>query len=445
MNRQRSLFNTFYFVEEFLLVLGWPFILALMVNTRFLRLVINVSSQPHYIFIYSALFVLSGFFLNRYQRPMIRKWIDEISSLWLIQVVHFLMTTFVFIYMHPELSRFSLVIVHGTLFFALSLHVLWGRFIQRKLFDANVLVENVLMINVSSHALDYIDTIKQNPRFTQIIKEVIVHDEATLEHIEDVIKHSSCFHAIISDEGQNHDWLKKVIHLCDQQGIQTSFLPYTQTFMTSPNQFDVIGQHKLYSTRDIPLNHFINRLIKRMLDILLSLFGLLVLFPLFVLIAILIKLTSPGSIFFTQERMGYQKKAFKLIKFRTMQEAKTQSWVGAHDPRITRVGHWLRVTSLDELPQLLNVLVGNMSCVGPRPERVEFIESLSQLVSHYQLKHTVKPGMTGWAQIHGYRGNTSLQKRIEHDLYYLQNWTLFLDLYILLRTVLLGFINKEEL
>lgn len=445
MNRQRSLFNTFYFVEEFLLVLGWPFILTLLYNTRFLRLLTNVSNLPHLIFIYSSLFVLSGFFLNRYQKPMIRKWVDEISSLWLIQVVHFLMTTFVFIYMYPELSRFSFVVVHVSLFILLSLHVLWGRFIQKKLFNANILIENILVINVASHALDYIETVSQNPRFTQVIKERIEHHESNIENINDRLKHSSCFHAIISDEGQNQSWLKEVIHLCDQQGIQTTYLPFNQTFMSSPQKFDVIGQHKLYATREIPLNHFLNRMIKRCLDICVSSLGLILLLPLFVCIGILIKLSSKGPIFFTQERMGYQKKAFKLVKFRTMTLDENQSWIGAHDPRITPIGRWLRVTSLDELPQLWNVFVGNMSCVGPRPERIEFIESLSALVNYYQLKHTIKPGMTGWAQIHGYRGNTSLQKRIEFDLYYIQNWTLFLDIYILMRTLLLGFINKEEL
>jgi exopolysaccharide biosynthesis polyprenyl glycosylphosphotransferase len=397
------------------------------------------------IFIYSSLFVLSGFFLNRYQRPVIRKWIDEISSLWLIQVVHFLMTTFVFIYMHPELSRFSFVVLHVSLFILLSLHVLWGRFIQKKLFNASILIENILVINVASHALDYIETVNQNPRFTQVIKERIEHHEASLDNIKEQLKQSSCFHAIISDEGQDQQWLKEVIHLCDQQGIQTTYLPYTQTFMSSPQKFDVIGQHKLYSTRDIPLNHFLNRLTKRCLDIFVSSVGLMISFPILILIGLLIKLTSKGPIFFTQERMGYQKKAFKLIKFRTMKLDDHQSWIGAHDPRITPIGRILRVTSLDELPQLWNVFVGDMSCVGPRPERIEFIESLSALVNYYQLKHTIKPGMTGWAQIHGYRGNTSLQKRIEHDLYYLQNWTLFLDIYILIRTFLLGFINKEEL
>ncbi|MBS3991661.1 MAG: exopolysaccharide biosynthesis polyprenyl glycosylphosphotransferase [Erysipelothrix sp.] len=445
MNRQRSLFNSFVLIEEFILVLMWPFVLVNFYNTRLLRLIVNILEQAQYITLFALLFVLSGFFFNHYQKPQVRKLIDEIASLWFIQVVHFFMTTFIFIYMNPELSRFSFVIIHGSLFIVLVIHRLWIRWLNVYLFKRDILVENILVINASSHAQQYIETIENNPRFTQKIHEIIPYEDCSLENIASRIKDTQCFHAVISDEGMNQVWLQRALELCDNQGILTTYLPYSQTFMATSDAFDIIGQQRLYPTRAIPLNQFSFRLIKRTLDLLITITGLIVLLPVFVLIATLIKITSPGPIFFVQERMGYQKKPFKCYKFRTMHVSKDQSWIGSHDPRITTIGKWLRFTSLDELPQLYNVLKGEMSCVGPRPERVEFIETLSSSIAKYHIKHTVKPGMTGWAQINGYRGDTSLQKRIEFDLYYLQNWSLGLDIYIILRTALLGFINKGEL
>lgn len=196
-----------------------------------------------------------------------------------------------------------------------------------------------------------------------------------------------------------------------------------------------IGSSILFTASDSPLTGM-NIILKDLFDRSIALF-LLCLFSLPILaIALLIKCTSRGPVFFLQKRMGMNRKEFRIIKFRTMKVSKTskQYWTIRGDNRRTKVGVFLRSTSLDELPQLINVLKGDMSLVGPRPEQPRFVEKFSEEYKHYMLRHKVKSGITGWAQIHGFRGDTSLKKRVQYDLHYIRHWSLWLDLLILIRT-----------
>ncbi|MCK9605939.1 MAG: undecaprenyl-phosphate glucose phosphotransferase [Methylomonas sp.] len=193
--------------------------------------------------------------------------------------------------------------------------------------------------------------------------------------------------------------------------------------------------------------HGINRYIKELEDRLLALIFLLLISPLMLLIAIGVKLSSRGPVFFQQERVGWNNRKFVMLKFRSMPvntEAETGAvWAKPGESRATPFGAFLRKTSLDELPQLINVLRGDMSLVGPRPERPDFVEVFKEQVPNYMKKHMVKAGITGWAQVNGWRGDTDLNQRIEHDLYYIQHWSLWFDLEIALRTVVTGFVNKN--
>jgi Undecaprenyl-phosphate glucose phosphotransferase len=194
--------------------------------------------------------------------------------------------------------------------------------------------------------------------------------------------------------------------------------------------------------------HFgLNVVVKRLMDVALSLIGLILLSPVMGAIALVIKLTSPGPIFYRQERCGLNGRTFWMLKFRTMcVDAETQTgpvWAKKDDPRRTRWGAFLRRTSLDELPQLINVLRGDMSLVGPRPERPIFIHQFSRSIPNYMARHCVKAGITGWAQVHGWRGNTSLRKRVEYDLYYITHWNPWLDLRILWMTIWHGFVHRN--
>jgi len=198
---------------------------------------------------------------------------------------------------------------------------------------------------------------------------------------------------------------------------------------------------------DIPLQGW-KLFLKRSFDLTLALLGILIISPILLIIALLIKLTSKGPIFYIQTRVGVDGRNFKMIKFRTMRvDAEKQTgaiWSPPKDNRVTKIGRYLRRFSIDELPQLFNVIMGNMSLVGPRPERPELVDKFKESIPKYMLRHRVKTGMTGWAQVHGLRGNTPLEKRIEFDIYYIQNWTFRLDLEILWRTILkLKFVDRN--
>ena len=202
----------------------------------------------------------------------------------------------------------------------------------------------------------------------------------------------------------------------------------------------------LIGLRESP--HFgLNIVVKRIMDMALSAVGLIVLSPLMALIALVVKLTSPGPVFYGQERCGLNGRSFHMLKFRSMRvDAEQQTgavWAVKNDDRRTPLGTFLRQTSLDELPQLWNVLMGDMSLVGPRPERPVFIQQFSRTIPNYMARHCVKAGITGWAQVHGWRGNTSLRKRLQYDLYYITHWTPWLDLRILWMTLLHGLIHRN--
>jgi len=195
------------------------------------------------------------------------------------------------------------------------------------------------------------------------------------------------------------------------------------------------------------LSNTFNALVKRCMDIVGSLICIVLFSPIMLLTAIAVKVTSKGPLIFKQERVGLHNEPFRMYKFRTMyvqtEEEERKGWTHKDDPRITKIGRFLRKTSLDEFPQLFNVLKGDMSLVGPRPERPQYVEKFREEIPRYMIKHQVRPGMTGWAQVNGYRGDTSIRKRIEHDLYYIENWTIGLDIKILFLTVFKGFINKN--
>jgi exopolysaccharide biosynthesis polyprenyl glycosylphosphotransferase len=186
---------------------------------------------------------------------------------------------------------------------------------------------------------------------------------------------------------------------------------------------------------------------KRAFDVALSLFIVLLTLPITTLIAIAIKATSRGPVFFLQERVGLNGRVFRMLKFRTMRQGSREEgdtrWTCTNDPRRTVVGVFLRKTNLDELPQFLNVLKGDMSIVGPRPERAHFVERFLEEIDRYNFRHTFKVGITGWAQVNGWRGDTSIAKRVEYDLYYLRNWSLTFDLQIITMTLLRIFNSKN--
>ena len=200
-------------------------------------------------------------------------------------------------------------------------------------------------------------------------------------------------------------------------------------------------------TRRVPLDNWFKNALKRAFDIVFASVAILVTSPVMLFSVLMIKLTSPGPVIFYQERVGLNRKKFMMYKFRSMRvqtdEEERVQWTTKDDPRKTKWGAFMRKTSIDELPQFFNVLKGDMSVVGPRPERPFFVEKFREEIPRYMIKHQVRPGITGWAQVNGLRGDTSIEERINYDLYYIENWTFLFDLQIIFMTVFKGLVNKN--
>ena len=234
---------------------------------------------------------------------------------------------------------------------------------------------------------------------------------------------------------------------CEKTGTKVSIIPFCYRYIPSRPYIDQIDRIPLINIRKIPLDNYANAFLKRTMDYLGAMFLLILCSPILLAAAIGVKLTSPGPVIFKQERVGLNKELFTMYKFRSMvvNDQSNTAWSTNEDPRKTKFGAFIRKFSIDELPQLYNVLKGDMSLVGPRPELPYFVENFQKSVPLYMVKHQVKPGITGLAQVKGYRGDTSIPKRIEWDVYYIENWSLFLDIKILFMTVFKGLRNEEVL
>ncbi len=260
-----------------------------------------------------------------------------------------------------------------------------------------------------------------------------------LGEIEQIISRNPVDQLILTDPRLEHERIVDLIVLCEKNLMVFNMVPDLFRIMTCSMDVQTIEDIPLLGVGRWPLDYFWNRVVKRIEDVAGALFGLILSAPVIAVAALFIKRESPGPVFFRQERCGEDGRSFILYKLRTMQvdaEDKTGPVFAAPgDTRTTRVGAFLRRHNLDELPQLWNVLKGDMGLVGPRPERPHFVEQFRDQIQRYMWRHIAKPGMTGWAQVNGLRGNTSIEERIKYDLYYLENWSLAFDFKILVRTV----------
>lgn len=258
----------------------------------------------------------------------------------------------------------------------------------------------------------------------------------TYEQLPTVIDDYEITQVIIALPEATRDELLTIVTLCQRGTVDIKIFPDTFAFITSGLTVDELGGMPLLGVRDIALRGW-KLSLKRGVDIVGASIGLIFLSPLMLLISLLIYLTNRGPVFFCQERVGLDGKPFPMIKFRTMvvDAEKKSRWTVKNDTRVTRIGSFLRKTNIDELPNLINVFYGQMSLVGPRPEQKSFVEEFRQKIPRYMERHREKAGMTGWAQINGLRGDTSIEERLKYDLYYIENWSLWFDIKIILRTI----------
>ncbi len=317
----------------------------------------------------------------------------------------------------------------------------------------------LLIIGAGRLGRRIIRKIKENPslgyEIVGLIDDNVIKDKTVetvkvigdISRLEDVINEYLIDEIIIALPLQEYDKLREIIKNCEKSGVRTQIIPDYTKYIPARPAYDDLDGIPLINIRHIPLDNLFRALTKRIFDVMVSGIGLFLCLPLFFVIAAAIKIESHGPVFFKQERVGLNRKNFMMYKFRSMKQQNDKEsatrWTTENDPRKTKVGCFIRKTSIDELPQLYNVLKGDMSLVGPRPERPFFVERFREKIPKYMIKHQVRPGITGWAQVNGWRGDTSIRKRIDYDLYYIENWTFALDIKILFLTVSRGFMNKN--
>lgn len=424
---------------------------------------IGVLSMGRYfsmLWIVVPLYIVLYYFFNMYKPKRTLRNRYEIFNILKANVVGVVLLI-VILYMIDEsdISRtmlfrfFAINIVLTTLFRSLVRYFL--HFFRQKGYN----LKHMLLLGYSRAAEEYINRINVNPQWGYVVCGILddnvpagtlykgVKVLGRIDNIYEILPENKLDEIAITLSLKDYDRLEEMVEACEKSGVHTKFIPdYNSLVPSQPYTEDLMGL-PVINIRYVPLTNTLNAFAKRIVDIIGSLVGIIIISPILLIIAILVKCTSKGPVIFKQERVGLHNKSFNMYKFRTMELQKDseekKAWTVKDDPRVTRVGKILRKTSLDELPQLFNILIGQMSLVGPRPERPHFVEKFKEEIPRYMVKHQVRPGLTGWAQINGYRGDTSIRKRVEYDIYYIENWTMSLDIKIMFLTIFKGFINKN--
>ena len=333
------------------------------------------------------------------------------------------------------------------------------RYILRDIRKRGLNQKHILLVGYSRAAEEYIDRILVNPQWGYSVRGILddnieagktykgIKVIGTIANLMVILPQNRLDEIAITLGLDEYYRLESIVSMCEKSGVHTKFIPdYNNIIPTKPYTEDLMGL-PVVNIRYVPLSNTFNTIVKRAMDIVGAICALIIFSPIMLIAAVLVKTTSKGPLIYKQERVGLHKKPFEMYKFRSMEvqeeERGNKGWTVRGDDRVTKIGKILRKTSVDEFPQLINVLRGDMSLVGPRPERPFYVEKFREEIPRYMIKHQVRPGVTGWAQVNGYRGDTSIKKRIECDLYYIENWTVGLDIKILVLTVLKGFINKN--
>ena len=398
------------------------------------------------------LFSLMGFYNTTRTRRLI--WKCRIIFLGVTLSI-LIASTFLFLFRLVDFSRGVLLVFYLTTLFLLIGKYAFMRLVLSRFRGKGYNLKHVIVIGTGKLAQQYKKDIESEPELGFRIKGFIGKQEllqnqeewlGSFSELDEQLSSSDINEVVIALNPEEYNRLWQIIPDCERNGVKYSVIPFYNDIIPTNPTIETIGHSKLINMRTNRLENVGWAILKRSFDILASGLGLVILSPLMLIIAICVKRSSPGPILFRQKRVGFRRKEFEMLKFRSMRQNDEEdtAWTTNEDPRRTKIGSFLRKTSLDELPQLINVLKGDMSLVGPRPELPHFVEQFRETIPYYMVKHQVKPGMTGWAQVNGYRGDTSIEKRVELDLWYIDNWSIELDMLILIKTVFGGMINREK-
>ena len=402
-----------------------------------------------------ALFLLLSLF-GFYNTTRTRKLSWKIRMIVLgVTITTLVATTLFFLFRLVDFSRGVLLVFYLSTNILLIGKYTFMRLVLRRFREKGYNLKHVIVIGTGKLARQYQEDLGREKGLGFHIygfignQNLLENKEQWLGAFDSLDQHLSSpdiSEVVIALEPEEYSKLWTIIPACERNGVKYSVIPFYNDIIPANPVIETIGRSKLINMRVNRLENVGWAILKRGFDFTASLVSLIILSPIFLLIAIGVKCSSPGPVFFRQKRIGYQRKEFIMVKFRSMiqNEEEDTAWTKDTDPRRTKLGSFLRKTSLDELPQLWNVLKGDMSLVGPRPELPYFVEQFKKTIPYYMVKHQVKPGMTGWAQINGLRGDTSIRKRIELDLWYIDNWSIWLDLQILFRTMFGRAVNREK-
>ena len=367
-------------------------------------------------------------------------------------IAFFTLVAILFIINQHNFSRIMLFLlaIIGTFFGIIERFII--RSFLRNLRVNNKNLKHILIVGDNELAFSFARKIRENPYLGFVVSGFLGRSDHVGQEIEGskviggfkdfdkILEKNNFDRVVLAIPLKYYYKINELVESCEKVGIKTEIIPdYIRYFPAQPS-VDMIEDIPIINIRYVPLDDDFNKFLKYASDYIISIIAIIITSPIMIITAIAIKLTSPGPIIFKQERMGHNGEIFEMYKFRSMKvqdlnEEKSE-WTTRDDPRKTRVGEFIRKTSIDELPQFFNVLKGDMSVVGPRPERPYFVEQFRETIPKYMVKHQVRPGLTGWAQIHGCRGDTSIKKRIEYDIEYVENWHMGLDLGIMIKTTL---------
>jgi Undecaprenyl-phosphate glucose phosphotransferase len=365
-----------------------------------------------------------------------------------------ILLSLLFVFRLVDISRWVLV----AFYFVNITLIISKRFILRKTLakfrSKGLNLKHVVIVGGGQVANEYLEVIKTNTNYGYNYYGYVANNSnfkgeklGNYDDLYEVLNKCKPDEVVCALDVSDAKYIENVVSDCEKTGTKISIIPFCYKYIPSQPYIDQIGNIPIINVRRIPLDNLGNAFTKRTIDILGSLILIICTSPIMIVTAIITKCTSEGPVVFKQKRVGLNKKLFTMYKFRSMKincEEQT-GWSTDCDPRKTKFGSFIRKFSIDELPQFFNVLKGDMSLIGPRPELPHFVDNFKNEIPLYMVKHQVKPGITGLAQVNGFRGDTSIKKRIEYDIYYIENWNLLMDISILFKTVFKGLRNNEHL
>lgn len=455
MQARRKSLKTLRQIADVIVII-FSFLIAAIISYEYNKVMLRFQNISLLIIVIGLWSIFSKNF-RLYDEFRSRNFAIEASILFKV-VLSLSISTIVFLFISKDdgYSRFFVTIFSIIVLLFLLIERAMFRRILKYLRSNGKNIRNILVVGAGAVGEKLLYTIKENPNFGYRIYGFLDDEKKSflngnylgkIENLDNILRDNIIDDVIIALPNYAMETIEGVVRICEQHNSRVRIIPDYFKVLKGKYDISMFGRFPIISVKDDKVNEFICRFAKRVLDLVITLISFLFLFSwIFPIISIFIKISSNGPIFFVQERWGRDNKRFKAIKFRSMVvESKDTDRTGKYqqatknDPRITKIGAFLRKTNLDELPQFINVLIGDMSLVGPRPHPGPLNEESRDKVKQYMLRNLVKPGITGWAQINGYRGETKdlklMEKRVEFDIWYIENWSIWLDIQIIYLTL----------